>query len=440
MSLTALVVGAGPAGSLAALHAAKHNYLVKVFDKAPLEQAASSQPSVGSRSYNIITTKRGYNALEAAGIQMPDHTNVKVANFLSWRPGNKLRKQPTESWCRSINRGSMSGLLVQQGAQQPQIEYNFGYRFQEVDLAKKQATFVDSTGQVQQCSYDLLVGADGTSSQVRAALADQLQGTFTFSQLQDHMEYRTADVSLARVLPDSANSFVTFYNESRDATLLCTPSPSGIHRAVFIMPHGRHQQLDNSIAGYTKELHSSFDCFTEQECAEMAQQFVTSPVSTGGYNTRCSQLHGPSTILLGDAAHSMWPSLGQGANSALEDCKVLGDLLAAGTTVAELPAAYTAARHADALAAVDLTEAGFGGRNNRAMGKFFLFKLVASMLLRKLLPWLVPAPAFIGLNTTLTPYSEVARRVKVEDTCWRVVLLGLAAAAAYQCIRFVVGA
>ena len=42
---------------------------------------------------------------------------------------------------------------------------------------------------------------------------------------------------------------------------------------------------------------------------------------------RCSQLHGPGTVLLGDAAHAVTPIGGQGCNSALEDCKVLGQVL-----------------------------------------------------------------------------------------------------------------
>lgn len=42
---------------------------------------------------------------------------------------------------------------------------------------------------------------------------------------------------------------------------------------------------------------------------------------------KCSQLHGPRTVLIGDAAHCAAPVLGQGANSALEDVSVLVDTL-----------------------------------------------------------------------------------------------------------------
>lgn len=54
---------------------------------------------------------------------------------------------------------------------------------------------------------------------------------------------------------------------------------------------------------------------------------LAGPVSGRALNTRCSRLHGPATLLIGDAAHSMWASLGQGANAVLEDCGVLGTVL-----------------------------------------------------------------------------------------------------------------
>ena len=60
----------------------------------------------------------------------------------------------------------------------------------------------------------------------------------------------------------------------------------------------------------------------------MAQQLVGAPMGNGGFLTRCSSLAPLSNVLLlGDAGHSMWPSLGQGANCALEDCTVLGRVL-----------------------------------------------------------------------------------------------------------------
>jgi hypothetical protein len=81
---------------------------------------------------------------------------------------------------------------------------------------------------------------------------------------------------------------------------------------------------------------------------------------------KCSQLHGPRTVLIGDAANCSAPVLGQGANSALEDVSVLvatlRRLAARARGAAEARAdfvhgvnEYTRARRADVHALTDLS-------------------------------------------------------------------------------------
>mmetsp|Transcript_13708 Transcript_13708/g.29448 ORF Transcript_13708/g.29448 Transcript_13708/m.29448 type:complete len:647 (+) Transcript_13708:128-2068(+) len=79
---------------------------------------------------------------------------------------------------------------------------------------------------------------------------------------------------------------------------------------------------------------------------DLAHQLYAAPWSQGGAWVRCSQLHGPRVILLGDAAHAVSPSLGQGCNASLEDVTVLQQLLdelaAAGTATATTGSATAA--------------------------------------------------------------------------------------------------
>ena len=71
--------------------------------------------------------------------------------------------------------------------------------------------------------------------------------------------------------------------------------------------------------------------------------------------------------------------------------------------VSLVPRAFNTARHADAVAAVDLSEMGFGGKGARAVGSgLFIAKLVVQLMAHKLLPAVVPKPALMTLNDTTT--------------------------------------
>ena len=50
------------------------------------------------------------------------------------------------------------------------------------------------------------------------------------------------------------------------------------------------------------------------------------PLRKLGTSLNCSKLHGPSTVLLGDAGHSVTPALGQGCAAALEDCAIFAQV------------------------------------------------------------------------------------------------------------------
>lgn len=59
------------------------------------------------------------------------------------------------------------------------------------------------------------------------------------------------------------------------------------------------------------------------EREHLAHLLHDAPWSYGGSWVCCSQLHGPRVVVIGDAAHAVAPSLGQGCNAALQDATIL---------------------------------------------------------------------------------------------------------------------
>lgn len=86
--------------------------------------------------------------------------------------------------------------------------------------------------------------------------------------------------------------------------------------------------------------------FLQPFCA----QFNAQPASPFGKIRRCSQMHGPGIVLLGDSAHAVTSGLGQGCNLALESVRVFGRVLRETESLADVPSRFTAARQADVAA------------------------------------------------------------------------------------------
>ncbi|KAA6420858.1 MAG: kynurenine 3-monooxygenase [Trebouxia sp. A1-2] len=162
----------------------------------------------------------------------------------------------------------------------------------------------ESSGSVQaailEVGYDLLVGADGAGSVVRSALQHIMPDNYI-------RRYRHKQVySMTQVTPSD-------------------PAKIPAH-AVF----QAHPIKDGAVLW---DGRSSKDCrvglSVPQELADAIRQGRTDKI------VAVLQSGGPSlpdyarkaTVLLGDAAHTMSPALGQGLNAGLEDAAVFADCL-----------------------------------------------------------------------------------------------------------------
>lgn len=344
MSVKIVVAGAGVAGAIVARGLAG----IDDVEVVCLERAAAGDQSEAGTGLNV-----GPNALKALGAHMPDLARIVVAASLPWRrwtvdltdgrrlfdldlmevadnPGIRIR------WAElyRILRGEVAiryGYAVAGAARQPDGRLR-------VDVVGP-----DGAGSIS--DVDLLVAADGRYSRVRR----QLVGEPTPSQL---------GIAMYRVLiPQGADCPIDDYGQwfNGPNRLLAFTVPGG---QVYCAGSFPIASADGAIPDAMKEPAVLARLYRPEE----GEPSPEAAFLIRGIVERARDIHwaraqedaiayaaeGWPVLFLGDAAHPLIPTLGQGATQAVEDgCCVVDRVraaLARGEGLAALPGEVDALR------------------------------------------------------------------------------------------------
>ena len=221
-------------------------------------------------------------------------------------------------------------------------------------------------------------------------------------------------------------------------SMLAPPDPAGTLSAVVILPGGAHAGASANKGGEDggKSKRWTWDAVNDEASIrslfadKFPDAFNGDPVPTeacaqitaqsprpGGITTICSRLTAKdgSVALIGDAAHSVWPSLGQGANCALETAQYLAAAIE--SKPQDVPSAleyFDAVRTPQVHACGRLSEAGFGGTAKRAGNFLFFAKIGALALMHKTMPFFFDKPALANINDPAWAYDDVEDAVGQE--------------------------
>lgn len=415
-----VIVGAGPTGALTALYLAQMGWQVSVYERRPAQPDADGS----RRAYNIVLNSRGLKAIAQAGVELPpDKRVVLQGNVRHTAKGAALSQGFSNSV--SVDRTTLAQCLIQAGKDRypSQIQYHFQHTLQTINVQAKTASFQGPTG-VHPQTFDLLIGADGAFSTVRAEMVAQLPG-FQVQQNQDQMQFKICQLGSAADLPGAtdiwAECFHTWPNV-QPVSLLAPPSTDGRLRGVLILPQQgefTYEKLQTEAAIADLFTQKFPDIFPELRSKGFPPEFVedllAQKAAYGGITTICNRFDGDGVVLLGDAAHSVWASLGQGCNVALESCRVFAETL--GQNQGDLNqalATYTAIRKPDTDAIAKLSEIGFGG-NKRVGNWLFFSKIVALMLLHKLFPEWFQTFALLQIGNAEVPYRQIWQQSQTQN-------------------------
>jgi kynurenine 3-monooxygenase len=215
------------------------------------------------------------------------------------------------------------------------VHSHFESTVETLDLDKKIVvvrTMENGNEVTMQQSFDHLVAADGARSVVREKLLQQKELEWCLTEeIADNYKSlycaRTSSAeSVSPLLPDHINSWML----PGGKTVILAPSGRNREQlsGVIVFPEKEDPFALGDAAAvkrYLAELSPHLAGFVSDEEAESLR---TRPVSTL-LTVKCSslQVRDGTVVLLGDAAHAVSASLGQGCNSALQDVQMLAGYL-----------------------------------------------------------------------------------------------------------------
>ncbi len=329
--LRVIVVGGAIGGSAAALLLARAGARVTLLERVAQPRAVGAGIALAENGMAVLESLGLGPALAVARVVAGGRVTDAAGRTL-------LAPPPPAPRVAMLRRATLQGVLLDALAAEPRVTRAFGA---EVERAGADGTVVvrDADGR-RTLRADLVIGADGVRSRVRAC------GAFGARVRPTGVRYLRALVGagLAEGVEawTGAGIFGSFavddgtYLYASCGTRACRAALDAgdldALRAAWARAYAPADRLLGAVA--------SFDRLLVNDVVRVD----------------CARWHDGRLVLLGDAAHAMAPNLGQGANSALVDAAVLLDALRRAPTLDDALAAYDRRRRPAVRRVADLSQ------------------------------------------------------------------------------------
>ncbi|MEU3602108.1 NAD(P)/FAD-dependent oxidoreductase [Streptomyces sp. NPDC006798] len=396
--MNVVIVGAGMAGTMLAIRLARRGHRVDVVERRG-DPRATNGPDAASISVGL--SERGRAALRDIGLLDEALAAAVPMRGRIVHHGGRVTYQPygaddTEV-LHSVRRHDLNIALLDAAESIPRVRLWFGHRV--TGLAGTEVRTPART-----FPADLVVGADGAYSTVRAHLHRRAGAEFH----QTHLEWGYREFTIPAVDRPEA---LHIWPGSR-GLVVAHPNPDGSLTGTVFLPFdgdtGFSGLRDPARAGAF--LVEEFGDLTDLVPDLVTQFLAHEPGSL--VSVRTAPWQHDRVVLVGDAAHAVFPFYGQGMNAAFEDCAVLDECLAA-YAPGEALAAFEARRrpHTDVLA--ELSAANFVELRDRVRSPVFLARKRIDFALGRLLPGWRTLYAMISHSSL--PYGDALARARRQD-------------------------
>ncbi|MDZ4877515.1 MAG: Kynurenine 3-monooxygenase [Chroococcidiopsis cubana SAG 39.79] len=413
------ILGAGPSGILFAHYLLRRDgYRIDVYERRADPRNISFEKS---RTYPLTLNERGLSALRKIdGLESAVKAqSVEIRGIITHRHNGRTQLLPRNKPIFALDRTKLVKILLDKLTEKydsNRINLHFNHQCEIVNIGTRtielQPLSQEVYGQPSKkfaTGYDLLVGADGARSVVRKYLLDT--ELFEFEQKYVPFDYKPIFLpcDLEKVDIDLRPGYIHSWRLNDGTTISLVPMLDKTASGVIIFPKAKSRA--NGL--FNKDRVLDFFCRNFPELGQIipeseVESFLARLTSTV-LTTRCSHYHyGDSVLLIGDAAHTVSPSLGQGCNLALEDVAAFNDLLDKySDNLTEVIPEFSTRRQPEGDALLELSQNPFPF--SKLLFAEFLLRQSIAKIMNKMFPNIYPLPLFDLLSEATVSYSRILK-------------------------------
>ena len=322
------IVGAGLAGSLLALLLARRGFAVTVYERRADPRTVLSR---AGRSINLALAARGIRALERArAMQRVQPLLIAMRGRMLHDRLGKCELQPYGRTALeviySVDRSALNCALLDELTRHSQVECKFEQLCLGADLHSDALSFRDlASGVTYEKPLTPTIATDGAGSAVRMSLAAARAVSVRDEPLDHDYKELTIPAQDGRHALDAGALHIW---PRGGFMLIALPNIGGSFTATLFLPRtGAASFGALATAAAVREF-----CRREFPDAvalmpDLVHEFIHHPLGQLGTVHSAPWHIGGRALLLGDAAHAIFPFHGQGMNAAFEDCLVFDELL-----------------------------------------------------------------------------------------------------------------
>lgn len=407
MSEKVVIIGAGPTGLLLAHYLLRReNYYVEIYERRHDPRQTNFEVE---RTFPINLQERGRKALrEIEGLEGAiTQESVWITGTTSY--SQKSRRIPRKQPLICLDRNQLVKIILQHLEKidhGSRLKLNFNAKLIAIDDTTNSATLESKNEEILTVNYDRIVAADGARSQIRQYLVEKKGLQSEESYVPD--AYKSVFFQQPSN-PDLQLDRDTIHAQTlKDRTrMLLVPQPQEQLNGVIVFDANKNPFENFSskadVIDFMKKNFPFFNpCMSEEEAEALLERRLGRVLTV-----RCDRFHeGGKILMLGDAAHAVSPSIGQGCNAGLEDVLIFNQLLDQYQDNWEqaLPA-FSENRVPDAHALKELSDYALP-RRKILVAELFL-RLKIKRFLNRLFPNLFKPFVFDLLLDSNVPYREV---------------------------------